>query len=445
MRNVSPRLITSLAWTLGSGLFAWVVLQTAFALDLWRLGGDASFYDPTIVHAIPLMAMFAVASLGLGALIGERIALGLLHDEPKHARMAKAAIDFSRTIAVVSVIVAFFATSVLFLSAFGDSPSMAGDITIIRRLLETYIPIIGYTAFAVWVLLSMFVFHRTKATEPAAARAKKVTTVKLTDEQTEARRKNLALAFTLPIVALALGLIIGLIVYDLTNRGPEASIWLLIASIVGSGVVAGTVFAARAGETDPVTQNLGRGPTYGARMLSFVLSVLFGSVVSIMSFVYGQVAIDRLQVMPYLSTYIGIEGSKSVLYVNGSDLKPFAEVEVGGDDVFGEYDPFEADSAGYLYEPVVINPELEPGKYVITATAVGATSEELATETQFEVTSDGEVVPEDDTESYAQGDPGLLTPDMSWWFTKMLPALGLFLVAEFVLGYTLIARNRRRE
>lgn len=446
MRSLSSKIYLSLGWTLGSSLVAWIVVQGGFAIDVMRLGGEGGYYQPQVVHAIPLMVMFAGAMMGLGSLVGERIAIHAASENPNSFGAARAAAGLARTFAVIAVLVSFVATAVLFLSAFSDSPS--AEISIIRRLLETYIPIVGYTALAIWIILSLFVFRRGRLTPPDVEaklkqRKSSASTALTTSGEANAHPRSLALAFILPIVALAVGLVIGLIVYDLTNRGPEATIWLLIAAIVGSGVIAGSVFAARAiaTETDPS----GSGASHAATLLSFVLSIVFSAVVTVMSVSYGQSAIQALQAQPYLSTYAGNEGADGVIWVNGDDLKSYSTITLDGAPGITDLESPTVDADGYFYGPVGLPEDLPVGTYEVNATATGIAGQELATASRFDVSDDGTITPKDDSSSYTQGEPGLITPDLNWWLNKMLPAFGMLLVAEFVLAATLVARHSRRD
>jgi hypothetical protein len=75
-------------------------------------------------------------------------------------------------------------------------------------------------------------------------------------------------------------------------------VWVLIIAIVGVGVIFGTRFAARARQARVEAPRPKTALAAGAATVNFVLSIVFGATVSIMSFTMGSTAISELQVWP---------------------------------------------------------------------------------------------------------------------------------------------------
>jgi hypothetical protein len=108
-------------------------------------------------------------------------------------------------------------------------------------------------------------------------------------------QKALGLGYAVPILATAVAIIFGLVVYDVTRTELQVWIWVIIQLIVATGIVAGTRFAAKAKSAKPAAPKPRTALAAGAASLNFVLSIVFAGVVSIMSFVYLGTAISKLQ------------------------------------------------------------------------------------------------------------------------------------------------------
>jgi hypothetical protein len=96
-------------------------------------------------------------------------------------------------------------------------------------------------------------------------------------------------------LATAVAIIFGLGVYDVTRTNLQVWVWVIIIAIVAAGVVFGTRFSAKAKSAKPAPPKPRTALAVGASNLNLVLSIIFGSVVTIMAFSFGADAISKLQ------------------------------------------------------------------------------------------------------------------------------------------------------
>jgi heme/copper-type cytochrome/quinol oxidase subunit 4 len=244
-----------------------------------------AFPAPEIVHASTYLFLVAIAGFSLAAVRGQSLAIKSRGELGESHQLARAAHRFS-TLAVV-IGLAFGAIYAIgnFMGAFGYSSSNAQNAGI--RFLDVYLPILLATGLVVYVILRAFVFREGEHQEGQKDKRG------LTEAQ-----KALGLGYAMPIITTAIAIIFGLIVYDVTKTTLQVWVWVLIQVIVVAGVIQGTRFAAKAkqGKVRPPRER--RALAAGAAGLNFVLSIVFGGVVSIMAFTYGGVAIDKLQRFP---------------------------------------------------------------------------------------------------------------------------------------------------
>ena len=73
---------------------------------------------------------------------------------------------------------------------------------------------------------------------------------------------------------------------------------MIIIAIVAAGVAFGTRFAAKAKSAKPAAPKPRTALAAGAANLNLVLSIVFGSVVTIMAFSFGSEAINKLRTWP---------------------------------------------------------------------------------------------------------------------------------------------------
>ena len=244
-----------------------------------------AFPAPEIVHAGTYLFLVAIAGFSLAAVRGQSLAIKSRGELGESHQLARAAHRFT-TLAVV-IGLAFGAIYAIgnFMGAFGYGSSNAQNAGI--RFLDVYLPILLATGLVVYVILRAFVFREGEHQDGEKDKRG------LTEAQ-----KALGLGYAMPIITTAVAIIFGLVVYDLTKTTLQVWVWVLIQIIVVAGVIQGTRFAAKAkqGKVRPPRER--RALAAGAAGLNFVLSIVFGGVVSIMAFSYGGAAIDKLQRFP---------------------------------------------------------------------------------------------------------------------------------------------------
>jgi heme/copper-type cytochrome/quinol oxidase subunit 2 len=237
-----------------------------------------SLVKPTVY--IYLLA-FAIGTFS--ALIAHGWAVKALSEDETDG-LSRAALRFT----VLAVVIGLAATTIFalttFLSAFNFSSQSAN---VGQRLLWTYLPILLATGVVVYVLLRAFVFRSGVAAADGEDKPKM-----------SERQKALALGYAVPILSTAFAIILGLFIYDATRTNLDTWVWVLIIAIVGLGVIFGTRFAARARQARVEVPKPKTALAAGAATVNFVLSIVFGAVVSIMSFTMGATAIEKLRVYP---------------------------------------------------------------------------------------------------------------------------------------------------
>ena len=251
------------------------------------------------VHIGTYLFLIAIAGFAFAAVIGQRTAIAARAELGEANSLARAAHRFGNLAVVLAL--AFGAIFAIgnFMSAFGYSASTAQNAGI--RFMDVYLPILLATGLVVYVILRAFVFGAGEHSEGEKDKRG------LTEAQ-----KALGLGYAMPIITTAFAIIFGLIVYDVTKTNLQVWVWVLIQVIVVGGVVQGTRFAAKAkqGVVRPPKER--RVLAAGAAALNFVLSIVFGGVVSIMAFSYGAAAVDKLQHYPEYDANGNVIGSDIV-------------------------------------------------------------------------------------------------------------------------------------
>ena len=110
-------------------------------------------------------------------------------------------------------------------------------------------------------------------------------------------QRNLGLGYATPIVGGVVALLLGLIIVDITHTNLDIWIWVLIQFILGTGLVLGTRFATAAYNFS-LTSAKRVGATRGARNLNLVLGIIWSAIVTIMAFVKGSDAVQRMVIYP---------------------------------------------------------------------------------------------------------------------------------------------------
>lgn len=225
----------------------------------------------------------ALALAGLSSLVAQGWAIKA-HRTADGDGIERAAHRFTNLTVVLSL-----AALVIFVfgNFLGSFNSYGNPRSITDNLLWLYLPIILATALVVLILLRAFVFQKNDDAVKEEGKPR------LSEEQ-----KALALGYAVPILCTAFAIILGLAVYQITRTNLQIWVWVIIIAIVGYGVVMGTRFAARARAAKPTPPKPKTALAAGAATLNFVLSIVFGGVVSIMAFTFGSEAMSKLRVYP---------------------------------------------------------------------------------------------------------------------------------------------------
>jgi heme/copper-type cytochrome/quinol oxidase subunit 2 len=194
-----------------------------------------------------------------------------------------------------------------FLGAFNRYGSREENLLL--RLADVYVPILLATALVVYILLRAFVFRK-----QVIKGAKK--------EGMSESEKALGLGYAVPIVFTAIAIIFGLVVYDVTRTDLQVWVWVVIQVIIAVGILLGTRFSSKARSAKAAAPRPKQTLAAGAANLNFVLSIVYGAVVSIMSFAFGATAIDKLRVWPEYPE--PKPGEEDVIYNYTWEIAPFS-------------------------------------------------------------------------------------------------------------------------
>jgi MFS family permease len=261
---------------------AWII----FMLAMWWGLGEEPVYNvsystspeikvSTYLFLVGIAAFNGFASWAHGRADNQRLQLG------EDNRAANATFRF----ATLSVIIGLVAGAVFAITTFLASFNGSFNTTVVGRIFGVYLPIVLTAALVVFVLLRATVFRKSSNVESGEKG-------KLTDEQ-----RALVLGYSLPIVGTAVATILGIVVYDAQGRSLDIWAWVVIQVIIALSIVFGTRFAvqARAGKPAPVRAKTTLAGAAGAVSLNFVLSIIFGAAVTLMSFTFGSDAISLLR------------------------------------------------------------------------------------------------------------------------------------------------------
>lgn len=270
-------------------LVAWLAFMGAALADLYvpqpsydNFGNPIAGQD--VVHVAPYLFLVGISAAAIASLISQRWAISARKENGEAHKLSLAALRFANLGIILGLAAGTIFAIGTFMGAF-NSYSGRGD-NLLYHFLNTYAPILLATGLVVYVVLAAFVFdHQEKNTDG--------TKPKMSEAQ-----KALGLGYAIPILATAVAIIFGLVVYDVTRTNLEVWIWVIIITIVAAGVVFGTRFANKAKSIKPAPPKVRTALAAGAANLNFVLSIVFGAVVTIMSFSFGQSAISKLQTWP---------------------------------------------------------------------------------------------------------------------------------------------------
>jgi len=239
--------------------------------------------EEQIVRPSTYLFLGGIVIFGLLALYGQRIALRARTLAGNEDLLSRAAHRFTNFMVIVALVAGSVFAIGNFLGAFNTYIDREENLLV--RLFDVYIPILLATALVVFILLRAFVFR------------KQVIKGQNKQRMSEAE-KALGLGYAVPIIFTAIAIIFGLVVYDVTRTDLQVWVWVIIQVIIVSGILLGTRFSTKARSAKAVAPRPRATLAAGAANLNFVLSIVFGVTVSIMSFGFGADAIERLRVYP---------------------------------------------------------------------------------------------------------------------------------------------------
>ena len=440
---------TAILTILCSAVVAWSLFMVGIYTELFvtqdyneagEWVGQTPAVSPSTYIFFVAIAVFALASVfAQRRAITERVARGV------GDRASRAAHRF----ATLSIIIGLAISAILGVSVFLEG--FSGNREVIQplstRTLDTYLPIVLYTALLVTVLLTAFVFR--SDTLPKSSDRLPDDAIDHDEPAGSGSQKDLGTAYTVPIVLTAVALIFGLIVYDVTGTSLDVWIWVIIQLVIAAGIIVGTVFGERAVAQGPTSQSSRSRVTRAARGLNFVLSIVFGGVVTSMAFGYGGSAIDDLRSSP--SLYLELMAGPGAplqdveVSVNGWDLEEGSVVTMEIEEPYLSLVSERVTDSDYFYEARPLPGNLEPGDYLLSAEATSADGRVLLREIEFSISADSEVYWELDQIYYRkmeQEEAVIVSADASWFLGSFLPALILLVIALSGVFFTLTERNR---
>lgn len=287
----------------------WALFMFAFYADLFVLPEfDSQGYfvaDAQLVRPSTYLFLAGIVVFGLSALYGQRLALRARELAGPEQLLARAAHRFTTLTVIIGLVGGAIFAIGKFLNAFNSFGGQREELVV--RLFDVYVPILLATALVVYILLRAFVFRKT-----SVKGTKK--------EKMPESEKALGLGYAVPIIFTAIAIIFGLVVYDVTRTDLQVWVWVVIQVIIGSGVILGTRFSRKA-KTGKASAPRPRATlAAGAANLNFVLSIIFGAVVSILAFSFGGSAVEKLRYWPeYMD-----DGGEKGYYVGGWEVSPFS-------------------------------------------------------------------------------------------------------------------------
>lgn len=462
----------ALTVTLVAAVVAWLLYVAGLYVDVVTTfdpsGAEAAAPDedarePRGVLWSQYLFVAAIAVFGLGAALARRRLSGIRAAEVPRSRLVDPVSRFAGVSSILAAVMAVWAVFTLFL---GGLFSDGTDPEPVDRIANLYLPILLHAALVVAIVLAGFVLVPAASPQPSPSNggSSRASSSPAGPPSTRARR-TIALAYVTPIIAAAIALVLGLVVYDLTRAAPEAWIWAAILAIIGAGVAVGTVLASTARRGTPIASR--PAPiAIGARRLNFALSIVFAVVVAGMSLGYGASAVYGLQAMPSLSLSVYSSSSMSVdpeseepeysdprLSAYGSDLRPdsegvlvleAAEAETEGGDpdaAAAEVAAARVDRDRWLNIDAEM-PELPAGRYELVARAVSNDARDLEVRLPLTVLESGRITLPRGSDASSDAEARLLPVTADWLLGELLPAGVMLGLGAALVALTTTVRHR---
>lgn len=275
---LTPLIGLIVAWV----FFSFAIYANLFVYPVYDSMGNYQG-ESQLIRPSTYLFLGAIVAFGLAALWGQRRALRNRELSAADDLLARAAHRFTNLTVIIALVAGAVYAIGNFLTAFNRFNSPQDDLLV--RLFDVYVPILLATVLVVYILLRAFVFRK--------AQIKGQKRQGLSESE-----KALGLGYAIPIIFTAIAIIFGLVVYDVTRTDLQVWVWVVIQVIIALGVLLGTRFSAKAKTARAAAPRPRQSLAAGAANLNFVLSIVFGAVVSIMAFAYGASAVEKLRVWP---------------------------------------------------------------------------------------------------------------------------------------------------
>jgi hypothetical protein len=294
---ITPLIGLVVGWT----LFMFAIYSDLFVFPIYDSQG-MYLGETQIVQISTYLYLVGIVVFGLLALRGQQMSLHARELAGLDAPLPRAAHRFTNLTVVISLVGGSIYAIGNFLNAFNSFGQE--NVNLLVRLFDVYVPIVLATILVIYILLRAFVYRKQ--------------TVKQAKKQGMSNsEKALGLGYAIPILLTAVAIIFGLVVYDITRTDLQVWVWVVIQVIIALGILLGTRFSSKAKAAKVAPPRVRQTLAAGATNLNFVLSIVFGATVSIMSFTFGASAIESLRIWPEY-----IEGEEFV-FDPGWEIAPF--------------------------------------------------------------------------------------------------------------------------
>ena len=297
---LTPLIGLVVGWT----LFMFASYSNLFVFPIYDSQG-VYLGDTQAVKISTYLYLAGIVVFGLLSLRGQQLSLHARELAGLEAPLPRAAHRFTNLTVVISLVGGSIYAIGNFLNAFNSFGNE--NTNLLARLFAVYIPIVLATILVIYILLRAFVYRKQNVKE-----AKK--------QAMSESEKALGLGYAIPILFTAVAIIFGLVVYDITRTDLQVWVWVVIQVIVAIGILLGTRFSSKAKSAKAAPPRVRQTLAAGAANLNFVLSIVFGATVSIMSFTFGAAAIDSLRIWP---EYIEPAEGEEFVFDPGWEIAPF--------------------------------------------------------------------------------------------------------------------------
>jgi hypothetical protein len=297
---ITPLIGLVVGWT----LFMFAIYSDLYVFPIYDSEG-MYLGETQIVQISTYLYLVGIVVFGLLALRGQQMSLHARELAGLDAPLPRAAHRFTNLTVVISLVGGSIYAIGNFLNAFNSFGQE--NVNLLVRLFDVYVPIVLATILVIYILLRAFVYRK-----QTVKQAKKQG---MSDSE-----KALGLGYAIPILFTAVAIIFGLVVYDITRTDLQVWVWVVIQVIIALGILLGTRFSSRAKAAKSAPPRVRQTLAAGAANLNFVLSIVFGATVSIMSFTFGAAAIESLRIWP---EYIEPLGGEEFVFDPGWEIAPF--------------------------------------------------------------------------------------------------------------------------